>query len=340
MNRPSASSTSSMTPRSLPLRSLIGAAALALTLALSGCGGAENPSDETSGQTAATRSVDTAFGPVEIPAAPQRAIALEGGVGPLLGADITPVATADGDYADAFLPEEYEKVKDLPLILGADGVDFEKIASLQPDLMIGFVRGGKEEELSAEAKAEWEKLNAIAPTVLIRSDGSSRTKDATLAMSEALGDGEDAQKAKEAYETKAAEIKKEYADVLAEHTFAPMDYYEEVNVYSPISWPGDTLTDAGAKLTSVSADVQDENATFLSAEQLGQVDDATVVLHEQTVDGEPGVGAQELQALPTYKTLPAVEAGNDYGLDYFFADRYDTALKSLESFENTLRELS
>ena len=115
MNRPSAPSTSSMTPRSLPLRSLIGAAALALTLALSGCGGAENPSDETSGQTAATRSVDTAFGPVEIPAAPQRAIALEGGVGPLLGADITPVATADGDYADAFLPEEYEKVKDLPL---------------------------------------------------------------------------------------------------------------------------------------------------------------------------------------------------------------------------------
>ena len=70
------------------------------------------------------------------------------------------------------------------------------------------------------------------------------------------------------------------------------------------------------------------------------MDVATVVLHEQTVDGEPGVGSQELQALPTYKTLPAVEAGNDYGLDYFFADRYDTALKSLESFENTLRELS
>lgn len=328
-------------------------AAAALAFALVACGGAGGGQTAAGGPTGAgaaaggqarpnaeSTSVETAFGPVEIPTRPQRAIALEGGAGPLLGADIMPVATADGDYADSFLPEEYAQLKDLPIILGADGPDYEKIASLQPDLMIGFVRGGQEEDLSAEARTEWEKLNAIAPTVLIRSTGSAETKDATLTMSEALGDGEDARKAKEAYEAKAADIKSKHADVLARHTFAPMDYYEEVNVYSPISWSGDMLTDAGAKLTKVSANERNENATFLSAEQIGEVDDATVVLHEQTVEGGPGEGAAQMQALPTFQALPAVMAGNDHGLTYFFADRYETALKGLESFEDTVEKLS
>lgn len=319
---------------------------LGLTAATSSCStgtanssGASGSATSASAPDASTRSVDTAFGPVTIPTKPRRAIALEGGVGPLLSAGITPVATADGDYADAFLPQEYAQVKDLPLILSKDGPDLEKIASLKPDVMIGFVRGGKEEQLSAEAKAQWTKLNAIAPTVLIRSDGSAQTKDATLKMSEALGDGDRARAAKKAYEDKAAELKTTYASVLAGQVFAPLDYYEEVNVYSPISWPGDTLTDIGAKLTSASANERIENATFLSAEQLGKISDATVVISEETVDGKPGEGAAELQKLPTFAALPAVKAGHSYGMKYFFADRYETALASLNSLEVALKKL-
>lgn len=331
-------------------RTLAAAGVLVLTLTLAACGGSSSGATAGSATAGAassaaeqgTRTVETAFGQVAIPTKPQRAVALEGGIGPLLSAGITPVATADGDAADSFLPDEYAKVKDLPIILGKDGPDLEKIASLKPDLMIGFVRGGNDASapLSAEAKAQWTKLNAIAPTVLIRSNGSAQTKDATLTMSEALGDGEQAKAAKKAYEDKAAQIKSTYADVLAKNVFAPLDYYEEVNVYAPISWPGDTLVDAGAKLTSVSANQTRENATFLSAEQLGTLSDATVVLYDETVAGKPGEGAVELQKLPTYAALPAVKAKHAYGLAYFFADRYETALKSLESFEATLKKLA
>lgn len=333
-------------------RALAATGALVLGLSLAACGSdaAADSSAAGSGSAAAgssgaaadgsTRTVETAFGQVQIPTSPQRAIALEGGVGPLLGAGITPVATADGDLEDSFLPQEYATVKDLPIVLGPDGLDYEKIASLNPDLLIGFVRGGTEAELSAEKKAEYQRLSSIAPTVLIRSDGSGSTKDATLAISEALGDGEDARAAKQAYEAKAAELKSTYADVLAANAFAPLDYYEEVNVYSPISWPGDVLTDAGAKLTSVSANEKTQNATFLSAEQLGRLQDATVVLYDQTVEGKPGEGAAELAKLPTYQALPAVKAGHSYGLSYFFADRYETGLKSLESLETTLKKLA
>lgn len=331
-------------------RALAATAALVLGLSLAACG-SDVAADGTaaagsSGSAAAgaadgsTRTVETAFGQVQIPTSPQRAIALEGGAGPLLGAGITPVATADGDLEGSFLPEEYAKVKDLPIVLGPDGLDYEKIASLNPDLLIGFVRGGTEAELSAEKKAEYQRLSSIAPTVLIRSDGSGSTKDATLTISEALGDGDDARAAKQAYEAKAAELKSAYADVLAANTFAPLDYYEEVNVYSPISWPGDVLTDAGAKLTSVSANEKTQNATFLSAEQLGRLQDATVVLYDQTVEGKPAQGAAELAKLPTFQALPAVKAGHSYGLAYFFADRYETGLKSLESLETTLKKLA
>ncbi|MEZ0493458.1 ABC transporter substrate-binding protein [Kineococcus sp. TBRC 1896] len=321
-------------------RGVVGALGASVLLALAACGG---PDDAAAGTSAtggtsggATRSVQTAFGAVDIPTEPRRVIALEGAVGPLLGAGITPLATADGDYEDAFLPQEYEQVSDLPVVLGADGWDYERISSLEPDLMIGFVRGGTTEELSAEATATWEKLNAIAPTVLVRSDGSARTKDATLEMSHVLGDGDDADRAKAAYDAKAAQIRTDYADVLAGNVFAPLDFYEEVTVYSPISWPGDTVVDAGGTLTAVSRDITDENAAFLSAEQLGTVTDATAVLYEQSLDGEPGVGAAEMMALPTWQQLPAVRDGHAYGLRYFFADRYETALVALEDFEEAL----
>ncbi|MEL4357816.1 MULTISPECIES: ABC transporter substrate-binding protein [unclassified Luteococcus] len=313
-----------------------------LAAVLAGCGAtgsAPQPSPPASTSSAQVHTVETAFGPVSIPRSPRRAIALEGGVGPLLQAGITPLATADGDYPDQFLPAEYQKVKDLPIILGKDGPDLEKIAALKPDLMIGFVRGGKAAELSAEAKAQWQKLNAIAPTVLIRSTGSSQTKDATLAMAEALGHGEEAHAAKKAYEAKAADIRTKHAAVLSRHVFAAVDYYEKVNVYSPISWPGDTLVDAGAKLTPVSRDERQENATFLSLEQLGRLSDSTVLLYEQRPDDTPGEGATELLKQPTWRALPAVKASHAYGLPYFFADRYETGLISLEALDTILSRL-
>jgi len=315
--------------------------ALAAVLAVGGCAGGTSSADEPAGSVAeaGTRTVETAFGTVDIPADPQRVVALEGGTGPLLEAGIVPVATADGDYADSFLPAELEQVADLPIVMGADGWDYEKIASLEPDLIVGFVRGGKEEELSAEKKADFDKLSQIAPTVLVRATGSATVKDASVEIATALGAGEEAEATKAEYEARAAQIKETYADVIATHTFAGLDSFEEVTVYSQISWLGGILTDIGAPLPEVVADEKAENGVFLSYEQLGQVADATVVLTEQTVDGEPGPGAEELAAASTYQSLPAVTAGHAYGIRYFFADRYSLALDVLDQLEVVLEDL-
>ncbi|WP_141005426.1 hypothetical protein [Nocardioides humi] len=107
----------------------LAAAALASTL-LAGCGteddadaavpeiapAAKCDADVVVAEGEGTRTVATAFGDVEIPADPQRVVALEGGAGPALESGVVPVGIAD-DYAESYLPGEYDQVKDLPLVL-------------------------------------------------------------------------------------------------------------------------------------------------------------------------------------------------------------------------------
>ncbi|WP_435298927.1 ABC transporter substrate-binding protein [Timonella sp. A28] len=286
-----------------------------------------------------TRTVKTAFGNVTIPKNPEKVIGLEGGTGPVLEADLTPVATAD-NYEESYLPSEYAVVQDLPVVLSPDGWDFEKIASLQPDLMVGFIRGGTEEKLSEEKTREWERLNSIAPTLLFRSNGSGSTKDVSCAIEVALGTESKAVASKTAYEKKAQEIKEKYADVLSTHTFVALDAYEDVSVFSPLSWIGDILADAGVNTLPIAQNETKENAAFLSFEELTQVNDADVVLYSKTVDGQLDLGAQDLQNQPTYNELAAVKKGNAYGITYFFADRYSTGLIALESLEDVLEDLT
>ncbi len=340
MSRTRTARTSRVTTRSSRAAALLLAPVLAAALVVSGCAPTTDAGEPAStAAESATRTVETAFGEVTIPADPQQVVALEGGTGPLLEAGIVPVATADGDWPDSFLPAEYEQVADLPIVLGADGWDYEKIASLQPDLIVGFVRGGKEEELSAEKQAEYDKLSQIAPTVLVRATGSATVKDASLEIATALGAGDAAEATRAEYEDRVAELRSTYGDVIDANTFAAVDSFEEVTVYSQISWLGGILDDLGAPLPEVVADETAENAAFLSYEQLGQIADATVVLHEQTVDGAPGPGAEELAAASTYQELPAVQAGHAYGVRYFFADRYSLALDVLDQLEVVLQDL-
>lgn len=343
-----------LSPR--PRRVVAAATATVLAAALAGCGSDEQATASQSGSEAGngstttvcegtvvsesdgSRVVDTAFGEVTIPADPERVVGLEGGTGPVLESGITPVATAD-DFAESYLPDEYDDVEELPLVLTPDGWDYEKLAGLKPDLMVGFVRGGTEDELSDEKVQEWERLNAIAPTALFRSNGSGQTKDVSCAIQVALGHQDEADAAKRAYEQRAEELREEYADVLAENTVVALDAYEDVSVFSPLSWIGDVLTDAGATLHPLAAGEDGENAVFLSFEELGQLADADVVLYSETVDGEPDLGAVDLQSAATYDELPAVKAGHAYGVRYFFADRYSTALIALDSLEPVLQQL-
>lgn len=135
---------------------LIGAGLLALA---SGCGGGEeaaNGGEETSSQT---RTIEHKYGATEISGTPERVVATSNGDGDLmLALGLTPITIRA--YSDEITvgPWMEEALGDAqPEVLPAfEELNFEQIAALRPDLILGTTY------LSQE---EYETLSEIAPTI-------------------------------------------------------------------------------------------------------------------------------------------------------------------------------
>ena len=136
------------------------------------------------------------FGTTTVPAEPERVVSVgltEQDV--LLELGVVPVATTEwyGEQPGAVWPWAEPTAEELggaePEVLSAaDGIDFEAVAALEPDLIVGTNAGLTEKD--------YELLSAIAPTVT-SVEGStqyfSSWSDQTLQIARALGreaDGE------------------------------------------------------------------------------------------------------------------------------------------------------
>ncbi|MEY9839267.1 ABC transporter substrate-binding protein [Streptacidiphilus sp. EB103A] len=150
-------------PRQIPRRSLLVGLGLGLMGAgpLTGCSGSGG-SGSTSGT--ATRSVQTATGTVEVPAAPQRVVVLDTAeLDSALTLGVTPVG-ASRAAADAALPGYWGSARlDEIASTGTIGApDLDAITKLAPDLILSNrTRDG----------SNYESLSAIAPTVLTETTG-------------------------------------------------------------------------------------------------------------------------------------------------------------------------
>lgn len=127
---------------------------------LSGCANSKQTpeTDETTGAGADKVMVETAMGPVEIPANPKRiASALIGITGYLAALDTIPVGTSTQSGFPDYLKNNLAGAVDLG---ETDSLNLEALMELEPDLIIGVASVHKE---------QYELLSAIAPTVLLES---------------------------------------------------------------------------------------------------------------------------------------------------------------------------
>ncbi len=127
---------------------------------LSGCANSKQTpeTDETTGDAVDKVMVETAMGPVEIPANPKRiASALIGITGYLAALDTIPVGTATQSGFPDYLKNNLAGAVDLG---ETDSLNLEALMELEPDLIIGVASVHKE---------QYELLSAIAPTVLLES---------------------------------------------------------------------------------------------------------------------------------------------------------------------------
>ena len=188
---------------------------LLAAVSFTACGSDDAPTAAGEGTTSTEPAavfpvtVEHAYGSTTVPSAPER-IAVVG----LTEQDIVlalgqvPIATTEwyGDQPSAVWPWAQEQLGGAkPTVLSvADGFQFEKIAELEPDLIIGTNSG--------MTKADYEKLSALAPTIAGVKGGTeyfSPWDQQTELVAAAMGKAEEGRKlvkgVQDAYAKAAAE---------------------------------------------------------------------------------------------------------------------------------------
>lgn len=292
------------------------AALLAFALPVAGCGGSDDGGDSTGEATASAggqgaggggsfpATVTHQFGTTTVPAEPERIVVV--GLNEqdtLLALGHKPIATTEwfGEQPGAIWPWAREAMgSENPVVLdSSDGIPFEEVAALHPDLIIGTQAGLKQ--------GDYDKLSAIAPTIAGVKGGTeyfSPWDQQAMLIAEALGE-------KEAGEELVAGIKDEYAQVAAEHpefegkiaTFSQCNWSDGMLYVYPPGLSTEFLSYLGFKINpklTPLVEVEGEQVT-ISAERLDVIDTDAIVFACDEPNSVPA-----LRKVPTFDKLSAV----------------------------------
>ncbi len=282
---------------------------------------------EGGGQFPAT--VEHKFGTTTVPAEPERVVSVgltEQDV--LLELGVVPVATTEwyGEQPGAMWPWAEPLLEELggaePEVLSAaDGIDFEAVAALEPDLIVGTNAGLTEKD--------YELLSGIAPTVT-SVEGStqyfSSWSDQTLQIARALGREADGQAlvdgVMDRYAALAAEHP-EWGDLTA--TFSQGGPYDGQLYVYPDGLSTDFLTDLGFSITPGLEEYAPDSGSqaLISGENVDLLEADVVVFATESEEM-----FDELQAFATVGSLPAVTEGRAVYTDETLAGAiyFDTPL--------------
>ena len=308
---------------------------VALALFAAACGdddtSADDPSDIAAADDAAFPvTVEHAFGETTIESAPTRVVS----VGytehdTLLALGVTPVAVTDwyGDQPFATWPWAQDELGDAePEVLSAaDGIQYERIAALDPDLIVG-VNAGLDQ-------AAYDRLRQIAPTVAHPVDAEayfSRWDEQARLVGRAVGRTDEV-------EDLIDDVEQQFADAAAEHpefagtpiVFLQNAFYDGAAIAYPDGLSTAFLTDLGFTIPSELGpfDRDGEGAqAYIPLEQLSVLDAGDVLLWAT----ETPTDRANLEAEAVYGNLQAVKDGRLVFTDGVTAGAiYFTSLLSL-----------
>ena len=195
----------------------------------------------------------------------------------LLALGIVPVATTEwyGKHPGAIFPWAEEALGDAPkpeVLDFTDGLEFERIAGLRPDLIVAVYSG--------LTQKDYDTLSKIAPTIAQppgQVDWGSSWQDEILTVGRAVGRPQQAEELRaeaQALLDKAAEEHPEFKGL----TGAVATPYQGVWVYGPQDARSRLLTDLGFTFPDELRDVGgDEFGGQLSGEKLDLLDVGTLV---------------------------------------------------------------
>ncbi|MFF2369205.1 ABC transporter substrate-binding protein [Agromyces sp. NPDC058110] len=268
----------------------------------------QNPNYTTEPTDAFPVTVEHQFGETVVPSEPQRVVVVgltEQDI--LLELGVTPVATTEwyGEQPYAVWPWAQDLLGEAePTVLSqTDGLEYEKIASLKPDLIVGTNAGLTQET--------YDKLTEIAPTVtsvegsgLYFSSWQDQTRQVAAAVGRSAAGEELIEGVEQAY-ADAAAAHPEFAGLTA--SFSQGVPYEGNMYVYPDGLNTDFLTDLGFVMTPGLEEYAAEEGqqALISPENMGLIDADVIVFATESADG-----VDEVLDFGTTKSLSAVSGGH------------------------------
>ena len=232
---------------------------LAAGVLLAGVAACGDDSGEADTGGGATHAVETAKGSVEVPEDPERVVVLDTGeLDNTLALGVTPAGAVTTDVDSGYLGYLGDRTEGIEPVGSINEPNLEKIASLEPDLILSSVV--RHDQL-------YDQLSDIAPTVLTEAVGYPWKENFRL-QAEALGLEDKADELMAEYDAKATKVGEQLPDdaVVSLVRFVP----GETRLYSDKSFSGVILDDVGAQVPKPAKGAD----TFLplSQEKLGLAD--------------------------------------------------------------------
>lgn len=321
------------------------AASAALGLLLTACSGGDGAGDTAgTGPAPATRVVTDALGTeVTVPVEPQRVVTLHyAATQPTLDMGVIPVGQAE--VQPNLVPDDLaDEVAQVPVVAARGEPQLEKIALLEPDLILA--PNVYEEDVLGQ-------LREIAPTFVIPLRGAADTGDGTIwqqkaaMVADVLGRPEEADRLATEYEARLRQIAQTYAEQINGTTIAVISAYEENNfwVWGADNITGQTLTPLGftwsGQANAMVAGSRTSEAAASFERINAAVGDADLLFLDSDLRGQVNAFMATLQQTPLYQELPAVTAGHAYVLGKTVIAGYSDAHYTLDMVERALQDMA
>ncbi|WP_297005308.1 iron-siderophore ABC transporter substrate-binding protein [uncultured Corynebacterium sp.] len=289
-------------------RTLTSVVAVGLTFGLAACSDNDNMTTGATGGSANIAfpaTVSTKFGEIDIKEKPTKVVALGwGDAETAVALGVQPVAASDwaGYGGDGLGPWVTDRYDEDPEIISTQEPEYEKIAGLEPDLILDVKSSGD--------RARYDKLSAIAPTVGVPDNGADSFltgPDQQVSMiAQALGETSKGEEILAARADRAAQIRDEHPQ-WAGKTLSAIGASKTWGVFLPGSVRVDPLMQLGFTLNDkISSTPAGKNgfSVSLTDETLGDADADIVLAYPIGMTGD------EIADSEAWKRLPAVAAGH------------------------------
>jgi len=282
------------------------------------------------GAAGATRSVETAHGPVNVPLAPARVVCTDFySAYALLDVGFSPVATAEATVGGV-LPSQQAAYDALPKVGKTTELKYESVAALRPDLILGTQVPGLAQDIH-------DKLSAIAPTVLFAAGSPGDWKARATKAADVVGRRVEGESLARAYDDRVSEMKTTYAQPLQQLTWALFRATSAGLAFidGPTSWSGVVLADLGAKLTAAAP--TDKPTMEISAERYDALGDCDVVLYLANARGQTDPSTAAVIEQSYFKRAVGANA-RTVPLSSYYAAHYLDGQAVLDQIEKVILE--